>query len=791
MMASSVHASTATLRRALRAALMVLGLAGGATGAVASPVQPVMRSENDRYLVDQEGAPFLVVGDAPQSLMVNLTEADAESYFADRSAHGFNTVWINLLCVAYTAGRANGSTLDGTVPFTAKVPSTTSYDLTQPNEAYFAHVDRILALAEQHGLMVLLDPIETGGLLGTMLDNGTTRCRTYGQYLGSRYQDFDNIVWFSGNDFQSWRTPANDAVVRAVALGILDRDERHLHSIELNYEESSSLDDTAWASILGINGTYTYAPTYARLRADYGRVVHLPNLMIESNYEFESLQGPVTTAPILRKEAYWTMTSGATGLIYGNGYLWQLLSGWQDHLDTPGAIQLNFMRSFFEPRAWYALVPDTTHAVVTSGYGTYSATGYVADNNFLTAARTPDGSLVVVYTPVLRTFTVNLSKLSAPASVRWFDPSSGTYSGVTGSPFANSGTRDFTPPGNNRDGDGGWVLVLETNPPPPVSPVAHLAAAYAFDESEGAIATDASSNDNLGTVYGGTFVSGNNGNALDFDGESDYVEVPDSPSLDIGGTSLTISFWARIVDTPGGPDQTLLGKPWSANSMTSPFYQYGIEYSNSANRTLGFSFGDENGDPNGPYRMTPALGRWTHVAFTYDGVTVKGYLDGIEALSVATAATLVPRGNNLLLGCDGAHAQFFNGALDDVRIHGRALTPDEITGAMQTAVPGNSTTTTVRGSATSITLISGAPNPFRESTRIGFVLPAGGPVELRVFDASGRLVRTLAKSDYPAGPHAIEWDGADRLGRAVQAGRYFVRLRVGDVVRSVPVVRLR
>jgi hypothetical protein len=54
----------------------------------------------------------------------------------------------------------------------------------------------------------------------------------------------------------------------------------------------------------------------------------------------------------------------------------------------------------------------------------------------------------------------------------WFDPAGGAYYPITGSPFTNSGTINFTPPANNADGDGGWVLVLETNPPviPPPPP---------------------------------------------------------------------------------------------------------------------------------------------------------------------------------------------------------------------------------------------------------------------------------------------------------------------------------
>jgi len=432
----------------------------------APPVYPLKQSANGRYLVDQSNAPCLLIGESPQALIVNLTTNDAELFFTNRAAHGFNTAWVNLLCATYTGGRADASTIDGILPFTANVPSTSSYDLTKPNEAYFARVDEMLNLAAQSGIQVLLDPAETGSFLSVMLDNGSNRCRAYGQYLGNRYRNFPNIIWLSGNDFQSWRTASDDAVVRAVAQGIQDTDTNHLQTTELDYVVSSSLDDTNWDAILGLNGTYTYYPTYARLQQDYNRANFLPNYLIEANYEFESLQGPVTTAPILRKQEYWTMTSGAAGQMYGNHYTWPFLSGWQNELDTPGAIQIDYLKAFFEAREWFNLVPDTNHVVVTAGYGTYSDTGYVADNNYLTDARTPDGSLVVIYTPVIRQFTVDMSELGGTAAAHWFDPAGGIYYGITGSPFTNSGTLNFTPPTNNADGDGGWVLVLETNPPP-------------------------------------------------------------------------------------------------------------------------------------------------------------------------------------------------------------------------------------------------------------------------------------------------------------------------------------
>ncbi len=287
--------------RKLAPALIFVWLLSEAWLAGAGPNYPLKRSANGRYLVDQTNAPVLLMGDSPQALMVNLSEEEAEAFFADRSAHGFNTLWINLLCATYTGGRSDASTFDGILPFTATIPSTSSYDLSRTNEAYFAHVDRVINLAAQYGLQVLLDPIETGSFLTTMLDNGTNKCRAYGQYLGSRYKNSPNIIWMSGNDFQSWRTASDDAVVRAVAMGIQDRDTNHLQTAELDYLVSSSLDDSNWWSVLTLNATYTYFPTYARLLQDYARSNFLPNFLVEANYEFESLQGPVTTTPILRK----------------------------------------------------------------------------------------------------------------------------------------------------------------------------------------------------------------------------------------------------------------------------------------------------------------------------------------------------------------------------------------------------------------------------------------------------------------------------------------------------------
>ncbi|MBU2501965.1 T9SS type A sorting domain-containing protein [bacterium] len=73
------------------------------------------------------------------------------------------------------------------------------------------------------------------------------------------------------------------------------------------------------------------------------------------------------------------------------------------------------------------------------------------------------------------------------------------------------------------------------------------------------------------------------------------------------------------------------------------------------------------------------------------------------------------------------------------------------------------------------------PNPFNPRTTISFTLERSGPATVRVFDAAGRLVRTLAAgSTLNEGAHALEWDGRDDAGRPVPSGTYLARLETAD-----------
>jgi hypothetical protein len=440
--------------------------------ATSFPAYPVKVSANHRYLVDQNNKPFLIAGDSPQGLMYRLSEAQAESYFADRQAHGFNTAgWIDVMC----AGRdypknIYGATYDGIRPFTGFVRGGSDwryYDLRKPNEAYFERLDHVVELAARHGILVFIDPIETAGWLLTLRNNGLAADYAYGQYLGNRYKKFANIAWINGNDFSKWRNSSDDALVRAVAKGIKSADPNHIQTIEFNPPTGSSLDDPTWRRIVSINGAYVYGPTYIQVLYNYNQKPIMPTFLMEAHYDLENVGHPPDfgTPSVLRREEYWAMLSGGKGQFYGNRYTWSFVPGWQAHLDTPGVTQFKIWETFFDSLPWQNLVPDQKHTVVTAGIGNYGNidTTQVSESNYCTASKTPDGALVLAYMPTARTITVHMKNLRAPARARWFDPTNGTYRKIPGGPFAKSGSRQFTPPGKNSEGASDWVLVLSAS----------------------------------------------------------------------------------------------------------------------------------------------------------------------------------------------------------------------------------------------------------------------------------------------------------------------------------------
>lgn len=111
---------------------------------------PLRASDNGRYLVDAADRPFFFHADTPWMLIQKLTLAEAEEYMTDRKARGFTSLQIMM------TGFLGMRTREGHLPFDG------DHDLTRPNEACFAHADRVIQKAADLGLFLMIAPMWSG-----------------------------------------------------------------------------------------------------------------------------------------------------------------------------------------------------------------------------------------------------------------------------------------------------------------------------------------------------------------------------------------------------------------------------------------------------------------------------------------------------------------------------------------------------------------------------------------------------------------------------------------------------
>jgi hypothetical protein len=90
------------------------------------------------------------------------------------------------------------------------------------------------------------------------------------------------------------------------------------------------------------------------------------------------------------------------------------------------------------------------------------------------------------------------------------------------------------------------------------------------------------------------------------------------------------------------------------------------------------------------------------------------------------------------------------------------------------------------------TLTQNHPNPFTSSTSIRYALPRECAVSLVIYDAGGRVIRTLAQGSHSAGTYTVNWDGHDDEGLSVPSGAYFCLLRGPDNIKAMkPILLLK
>lgn len=206
-----------------------------------------------------------------------------------------------------------------------------------------------------------------------------------------------------------------------------------------------------------------------------------------------------------------------------------------------------------------------------------------------------------------------------------------------------------------------WMKYYLTNLP-------DIAGMWHLDERTGITAIDFSKNKNTGTLYGPTHVPGPIDYALKFDGLDDYVICPDA-NLPFGVSPRTLSFWFKR----GYADPTIdyefivsYGSSGEAHTFGAAFYIATTDLSFFGWGVSDFDTGFDIPDTN-----------WHFIVITFDGITVRTYMDGIAGNTDTPALNTLSSGQ--LIVADRVDLAGYNspGCVDEVRVYNRVLTSQD------------------------------------------------------------------------------------------------------------------
>ena len=188
--------------------------------------------------------------------------------------------------------------------------------------------------------------------------------------------------------------------------------------------------------------------------------------------------------------------------------------------------------------------------------------------------------------------------------------------------------------------------------------------AWLFDEGKGNKSEDASGKDNHGKIDGAKWVKGKFGQALDFNGKGDFVEIPDSDSLTKDIEEITILAWAHM--TRGVTQGT-----WNALVGKNPYPSGYLMWIEVPNQPCGLVFSPARHDDRANFQMD--LKKWYHLGFTRAKKgDMKFYIDGkliTEAKSGAGPIATKPA--PIMIA--GQSGQTFEGLIDEVMLFNQAI----------------------------------------------------------------------------------------------------------------------
>jgi len=192
---------------------------------------------------------------------------------------------------------------------------------------------------------------------------------------------------------------------------------------------------------------------------------------------------------------------------------------------------------------------------------------------------------------------------------------------------------------------------------------------WKFDEGTGDVASDSSGNKNDGKIVRGPeWVNGKFGKALKFDsGKTQKVEIANSDSFAKIVTAVTIEAWINPANFSA----------WMSFGVKGDI-TYGMFINPSALVRFHYSGGSTLDTP----ANTIKANEWTHVVGTYDGKTVKVYLNGVVKAELNANAAIPANTATFVIGGTQDSRDWYAGMLDEVKLYSRGLTADEVKRSM-------------------------------------------------------------------------------------------------------------
>ena len=224
-------------------------------------------------------------------------------------------------------------------------------------------------------------------------------------------------------------------------------------------------------------------------------------------------------------------------------------------------------------------------------------------------------------------------------------------------------------------------------------------------------ANDSSTFGNTGTLVGTpTFATGQTGQAISLNGTSQWASVPDDDtSLDLT-TGMTLAAWIRPTDA--APDTQDLIKKADTTGTTVNGYELSLAVSGKVFVRLNNNVATRV-DSTSDYPLNNTA--WMHVAATFDGATIRLYINGVQQGSVASTTPITVNTLPLAIGAQSDNSRWFGGLMDDARVYATALSASQIA-ALATPPSAPVATADSYSTAQNTALVQPAPGVLSNDT---------------------------------------------------------------------------